>query len=165
MYFNESLLQCELLGRIFHRPMNFLGRGGSWVVTHVHSLARARCYGTRIAVKMDSTQTGQVHACMISPENSIGFSLLSASYAFSLCTLHFHFHFVLGFSIPGEEDDVLVPESPARSPLQERAGSEQRPATARAKSPTFDYDSGDVLVVETQQSQTEAPPPDELRSR
>ena len=34
--------------------------------------------------------------------NSIGFSLLSASYAFSLCTLHFHFHFVLGFSIPGK---------------------------------------------------------------
>ena len=34
VYFNESLLQFELLGQIWHRPMNFLGRGGSWVVTH-----------------------------------------------------------------------------------------------------------------------------------
>ena len=34
MYFNESFLQCELLGHFWHRPMNFLGRGGSWVVTH-----------------------------------------------------------------------------------------------------------------------------------
>ena len=33
---------------------------------------------------------------------SIGFSLLSAPSPFSLCTLHFHFHFVLGFSIPGK---------------------------------------------------------------
>ena len=35
---------------------------------------------------------------------SIGFSLLSAPSPFSLCTLHFHFHFVLGFSIPGKLD-------------------------------------------------------------
>ena len=34
MYFNESFLRCELLGHFWHRPMNFLGRGGSWVVTH-----------------------------------------------------------------------------------------------------------------------------------
>ena len=36
--------------------------------TRVRCSSRTRGYGTRIAVKMDSTQTGQVHACMISPK-------------------------------------------------------------------------------------------------
>ena len=40
MYFNESFIQCELLGQTWHRPMNFLGRGGSWVVTHAWSKLR-----------------------------------------------------------------------------------------------------------------------------
>ena len=38
------------------------------------------------------------------PEFIIGFSLLSAPSPFALCTLHFHFHFVLGFSLPGKLD-------------------------------------------------------------
>ena len=56
------------------------------------------------------------------------------------------------------EKDILVRESPTRSPLKERTGSEQRPSVMRrAKSPTFDYDSGEILVSESQLSQT--PPP------
>ena len=31
---------------------------------------RSGCYGTRITVKMDSTQTGQVHACVTGQERA-----------------------------------------------------------------------------------------------
>ena len=59
-----------------------------------------------------------------------------------------------------QTENVLVPESPARSPLEERVGSEQRPVMRRAKSPTFDYDSSDILAPETQPSQpSQTPPP------
>ena len=51
MYFNESFLQCELLGHFWHRPMNFLGRGGSWVVTHALDAPVVQPSGTYIRIQ------------------------------------------------------------------------------------------------------------------
>ena len=57
--------------RLVHTPPSARMHGSSSWMPRVFTVGA--CYGTRIAVKMDSTQTGQVHAFMISGENdSIG---------------------------------------------------------------------------------------------
>ena len=99
----------------------------------------------------------------------IGFSLLSASYAFSLCTLHFHFHFVLGFCmidlcemIGSEIGFVRSPKSIFNSKIEDRAraGGDQcaaaraRGGAERALSPLRDcaYRTVSTAGVEIQQA-------------